>query len=247
MARKSRKQIEAEIREREAATAEHRAAIERLQAELDDRWPSRGRAPKVSSLSKTYIENNKLDKRARARGDEIPPGWERAAAEERGRLGLVELNLIAAWRKLVAYDADKGRGFPTLGRWLLWAIREWLDHTNHPNPNREPDPESDSAEAESGTVALPQIGTDRERARADSYRRTGKWAPPGQAAEWGPAPGMPGCTLPAELAAWAQQNGPAKAAGPLQGDGVAAGLSRRAGSHTGRSGRARAACAPLPA
>jgi hypothetical protein len=232
-------------------------ALEKRKEELAKRKKrdelSRGRG-KLDSLSKKESKTLILERETRATGDDdIPAGWERAAAEERERAGLLELNLRPVWRKLVSWDRSKGCGFPSLGRWLTWALRERPDHTNRPAPKPEPEAVDELDEAESGTVALPQIGTEKEQARAAGWARTGKWAPtPAMLADWGPPPGMPGCTLPAVLAAWAvaqaaQQNGPTSDAGPLPSGVVVDGFSRRRAAHIGHSGRAGADGGPSPA
>lgn len=211
MARKSRRQIMAELRGHIAEIVELKRRMEEVEAELTARLrrieeldeASRGRGKLDSSSTKEESKKILVVVETRARDDDMPAGWERAAADERERAGLCELNLRPVWRKLVIHDRDS-RGFPTMGRWLLWALRERPDHTNRPAPKPEPEAVDALDEAESGTVALPRIGTEQEQARAAGWARTGKWAPtPAMLADWGPPPGMPGCTLPAALAAWA--------------------------------------------
>ena len=52
--------------------------------------------------------------------DEIPAGWEEAAAAERRLAGLGPVNLRAEWRKLVAYS--EGARI-TIWRWRGWVLK----------------------------------------------------------------------------------------------------------------------------
>lgn len=145
---------------------------------------SRAPASKNLSLSLDSLEREK-----------IPASWEEAAATERRRAGLPDVDLDAEWRKHILWFRDRDRPI-RLGSWLLWALRARLDHTNAPNP---PPPTG----RDNPPISHPGSGTDQDHARARSWARTGRWAPPG--IDWGPAPDQPGCALPPALIAWCRE------------------------------------------
>jgi len=124
--------------------------------------------------------------------DEIPVGWEEAAAAERRLAGLGPVNLRAEWRKLVAYS--EGQRI-TIWRWRGWALKARCDQ------KKVSDTETFSAEFPTGNRSdsehLP--GDDRQQRQARDWVRRGFWLRNGA---WGPAPDQPGCELPLGLVAW---------------------------------------------
>lgn len=145
-----------------------------------------------ASLSKENLKT--LEERdAPARVHEgLPPDWEAEAADERRCSGLEEVDLQEEWRKLCIHDAKP----PTLRRWIIWARRAYLDHTNQPKAVV-------NSNGLARSTIVPTVGTPQERARVGSWVRIGKWAPRGMEDEWGPAPDQPGCKLPPEIIAFA--------------------------------------------
>jgi len=128
--------------------------------------------------------------------DEIPNGWEEAAAAERRLAGLAPVNLPCEWRKLVAYSEGQK---VSIWRWRGWVLKARGDH---------------SAGAEKGAVGtFPAAefciqnrsapnripGDERQQRQARDWVRSGFWLRSGT---WGPAPDQPGCTLPPALVAW---------------------------------------------
>ena len=141
----------------------------------------------LSSGSKEPSEREQLSQQ-----DEIPQGWEAAAAAERRLAGLGPVNLACEWRKLVAYS--EGARI-TLWRWRGWALKA--------RGERAAD-QFDIVKLKA-TTAVDQesnahlIGDDRQQRQARDWVRSGFWLRGGM---WGPAPDQPGCTLPAALIAW---------------------------------------------
>ena len=120
--------------------------------------------------------------------DEIPVDWEAAAAAERRLAGLGPVNLMAEWRKLVAYS--EGARI-TIWRWRGWVLKARCDKP-----------------AETATIVAPTASTivdgrlpgdDRQQRQARDWVRRGFWLRDGS---WGPAPDQPGCGLPPALIAW---------------------------------------------
>jgi hypothetical protein len=129
--------------------------------------------------------------------DEIPVGWEEAAAAERRLAGLAPVNLACEWRKLVAYS--EGQRI-TIWRWRGWVLKARGER---------------ATEAVAGSIGhriqmvpiggaaspagefLP--GDERQQRQARDWVRRGFWLRNGA---WGPRPDQPGCTLPAALVAW---------------------------------------------
>jgi hypothetical protein len=159
---------------------------EHLEEHLEE--PSE-RAPATSSDRQTKLPS--------LSEDEIPSGWEEAAAAERRLAGLGEVNLRAEWRKLVAYS--EGARI-TIWRWRGWALKARGDVPLTAHLDTLP---HGGATPANGTLtrhltdALP--GDDREQRQARDWVRRGFWLRDGS---WGPAPDQPGCTLPPALVAW---------------------------------------------
>jgi len=158
-------------------------------------------AERSNSLS-LYKESEREEERecvqvaARA-SEDLPELWREAALTERRRADLPDVDLESEWRKLILYDDGKQI---RLCRWLKWARGARLDHTNQP---RIEQPAELTVAAET-SAAMPRVGSDAEQAKAYSWAKTGKWAPRGMEASWGPAPDQPGCQLPSALVAWAK-------------------------------------------
>jgi len=126
--------------------------------------------------------------------DEIPIGWEEAAAAERRLAGLGPVNLRAEWRKLVAYSEG--------ARITIWRWRGWvLKARGERNPSADTRNCSGAGTLSDGATpcgdALP--GDERQQRQARDWVRRGFWLRDGS---WGPAPDQPGCQLPAALVAW---------------------------------------------
>ena len=126
--------------------------------------------------------------------DEIPNGWEAAAAAERRLAGLAPVNLMAEWRKLVAYSEGQ---WITIWRWRGWALKA---RGERPSANGPGVAEPDVLKSEQISPNLGRCpGDERQQRQARDWVRTGFWLRSGV---WGPAPDQPGCTLPAGLVAW---------------------------------------------
>lgn len=164
---------------------------------------TRVRASTSYLSNKSYLEGRRRRAPAREPGQEVtdlnqppPEGWVQEGSRFRQSYGLVEINLMAEWRKFVLWYAEHGREI-SLPAWLRWAFRAYRDHTN------ELKPAGVTPDDAIRVTPLPAAGTDRERARVHGWVRTGKWAIPSLRDAWGPAPDQPGCTLPPALVAWA--------------------------------------------
>jgi len=141
----------------------------------------------LSSGSKEPSERELSPQALSQQQDEIPIGWEEAAAAERRLAGLGPVNLRTEWRKLVAYS--EGQRI-TIWRWRGWELKARCDRVAEAAPVVA---DSDSPARE----LLP--GDNRERRQARDWVRRGFWLRDGS---WGPAPDQPNCTLPAALIAW---------------------------------------------
>ena len=155
--------------------------------------PQRGttdsRAParlELSSGSKEPSERELSPQALSQQQDEIPIGWEEAAAAERRLAGLGPVNLRTEWRKLVAYS--EGQRI-TIWRWRGWVLKARCDRTAADLPAIE--------ERLPMGNSLP--GDERQQRQARDWVRRGFWLRDGS---WGPAPDQAGCTLPAGLVAW---------------------------------------------
>jgi len=126
--------------------------------------------------------------------DLIPIGWEAAAAAERGLAGLGPVNLRAEWRKLVAYS--EGARI-TIWRWRGWALKARADGSRSSAEDFDPRAAFNLSSAEE---KLP--GDERQQRQARDWVLTGFWLRSGT---WGPAPDMPGCSLPAALVRWCRR------------------------------------------
>jgi len=154
--------------------------------------PQRGttdsRAParlELSSGSKEPSEREQLSHQ-----DEIPVGWEEAAAAERRLAGLGPVNLRAEWRKLLAHV----EGQPVnIWRWRGWVLKARADLSARAEKRGEPVHSGEHFDGD----ALP--GDERQKRQARDWVRRGFWLRDGS---WGPAPDQPGCGLPPALIAW---------------------------------------------
>jgi len=127
--------------------------------------------------------------------DEIPVGWEEAAAAERRLAGLGPVNLRAEWRKLVAYS--EGARI-TIWRWRGWALKA-RGTTPSPNTRASTPAELDASNLSNRLDKSGLPGDERQQRQARDWVRRGFWLRNGM---WGPAPDQAGCTVPAGLVAW---------------------------------------------
>src|SRR5262245_34223489 len=146
--------------------------IRMLEAEILSLREQLARA-KEESLSKKNLERGELSE-----------AWRTAAAAERERAGLDEVDLDSEWRKLVLYV--EGRPI-RLGQWLRWAYRAYLDHTNQPKPKSKP--------VENPSPWINPTDEDWRR-ELSFWRKFGRFNP-----LYGAAPGETGCRVPAHLLA----------------------------------------------
>ena len=123
--------------------------------------------------------------------DEIPDGWEEAAAAERRLAGLGPVNLRREWRKLVAYS--EGARI-TIWRWRGWALKARGDRAASTATRSATMP---ARVAEPCDDTLP--GDERQQRQARDWVRRGFWLRDGS---WGPAPDQPGCSCRPALVAW---------------------------------------------
>jgi len=160
----------------------------------------------LSSGSKEPSERELSPQALSQQQDEIPIGWEEAAAAERRLAGLGPVNLRTEWRKLVAYS--EGQRI-TIWRWRGWVLKARCDRATDLEHKSDFVKPSALADLERNSNFAKPPGDERQQRQARDWVRRGFWLRDGS---WGPAPDQPGCQLPAALVAWCQRERAAKAA-----------------------------------
>ena len=145
---------------------------------------SHARAVKVFSSSESQSPKGEQP----SQQDEIPDGWQEAAAAERRLAGLPDVDYRVEWRKLVAYS--EGRPV-TIWRWRGWILKARAAENS---PHGVVNPAKGIA-----CDTLPGGSDERQQRQARDWAKSGFWMKSGI---WGPAPDQPGCTLPPDLVAW---------------------------------------------
>jgi hypothetical protein len=157
---------------------------------LDQAEPSRART-REARVSLSSLESKKAE---REKEERLPSAWEEAAEREREHLRLPAVRLDVEYRKAVHWYTEHDREL-TIGGWLRWAVRAWLDKTNTPAAETRSESHAASGAPKAGQSAPAGIDeTDWRHIRGWALPAAGKrpfWAEP-----WGPPPDHPNCTLP---------------------------------------------------